>query len=252
MELKQRRFLIGLLLVGVVPAFLFKFVIGPISKKPERERQEREALLNQQRAQEWKISVGEAADITARASAKWRRDVVEAGAWGELGTLPPLVTVRRNDVGDFVFTNVSGQPICFAVARVALPARCDLGAFGTCQVMAPGEAVEFDTTRRRSDPPCHSGTLEFRIGNAMTSDLPWWSDSALEDFDRVTSGEGVGAVDRIDSSQLRAESMEGKKFLADTNAAERWRAVIAPLRQIQLDVMAAKQSGTAAEERSVE
>jgi hypothetical protein len=263
MEPKQRRFLISLLLVGVVPAALFKFVVGPIAEKPKREEQERAALLNKQRAQERKVAIDEAADITARARAKWRKDVLDANASGALGSIPPLVSVRRNDGGDFVFTNISGQPICFAVARVALPASCSFGPVGTCQTMAPGEEIEFDTTSRRSDPPCHSGTLEFRIGNSVTSDLPWWSDSALEDFDRVTglleaefkraqSGAGVGALDRFDLRQLQAENIEGEKFLADSTAAERWRTVIAPLRQIQLDAMIAKQSGAAEEERPIE
>jgi hypothetical protein len=262
MQPKQRRFLISLLLVGVVPAALFKFVIGPITAKAEREEQARVALLNEQRAQERKGAIDEAADITARARAKWRKEVLEAGASGALGTIPPLVTVRRNEVGDFVFTNVSGQPICFAVARIVLPARCTLGPVGTCQAMATGDEVEFDTTNRRNDPTCRSETLEFRIGNSVTSDLPWWSASALEDFDRVTalfetefkraqSGGGVGAVDGIESRQLKAESIEGEKFLADTTAADRWRTVITPLRQIQLDAMVAKQSGAVEEKPPV-
>jgi hypothetical protein len=263
MEPRQRRFLISLLLFGVVLAALFKFVVGPIVEKPEREEQEQETRLNEQRAHERMNALEKAAEITARARAKWRKDVLEANATGALGTIPPLVAVRRNDGGDFVFTNISGQPICFAVARVALPATCSLGPVGTCQTMAPGEEVEFDTTSLRGHPPCRSQTLEFRIGDSVTSDLPWWSDSALEDFDRITGliaaefkraqgGGGVGALDRIDSNQLQAESIEAEKFLADTTAAERWRTVIAPLRQIQLDVMFAKQSGAAAEETPVE
>jgi len=263
MEPKQRRFLISLLLSGLVLAALFKLVVGPIVEKPERDAQERATVLNDQRAQERMTALEKAAEITARARAKWRADVLAANASGKSGTMPPLVAVRRNDGGDFVFTNISGQPICFAVARVALPATCSLGPVGTCQVMEPGEEVEFDTSNRRNDPPCRSRTLEFRIGNSVASDLPWWSDSALEDYDRITgliaaefkraqSGGGVGALDNIDTRQLQAESLEAEKFLADTTAAERWRAVIAPLRQIQLDAMIAKQNGTAVEERPVE
>jgi hypothetical protein len=263
MEPGHRRILISLLVAAAVLAGLFKYVVGPIAEEPQREEQQRSAQQEVSHAAERTAAIDVAQDRTALARAKWRKDVTDAQAHGDSSATPPLIAVRRNDGGDFVFTNISGQPICFSVARVSLPARCVLGPVGVCQTMAPGEEVEFDTRARRNDPPCRSKTLEYRIGRPVTSDLPWWSDSALEDFDRVSAllaaefaraqkGAGVGATDAMSTSQLQAENADDAAFLGDTTAAQRWLDVLVPLQQIQLDVMAAKQAGTAGQELAVE
>ncbi len=257
MEPRQRSFLIWVVLATVLVAGLFRFVVKPIVEEPERKKEEQAVQRAEKQAKERMSALVEARDLMLEARTKWREAVATAQA-GAASSVPPLIDVQRNDSGDFVFTNISGQALCFSVARVALPARCDLGQPERCQPMAPGEKIEFNLDGRRDEQACRSQTLEYRIGRPVSSDLPWWSDSALEDFDRVTGlmeaeldraikGVGVGATDNLQTGQLRAENKSYKEFVAEADPAEGWRQVLEPLRKIQLDMMAAREGNVSPE-----
>ncbi|HZF16544.1 MAG TPA: hypothetical protein VE046_11420 [Steroidobacteraceae bacterium] len=252
MEPRQRSFLVSTLVGFGLLALLFKFVVQPIQEHPEREAQREAQERRAQQVKERSSEISELQDVMARARAKWRADVVAANATGATGSIPPLVRVHRNDAGEFVISNVSGEQICVSVQRVSLPARCAIGPRGRCQVMAAGQELEFVSPP--GDGACRSSTLEFRIGNELTADLPWWSETALADFDRVTglmeaefarasAGSGVGATDALSTRQLTDEANTAKAFLAQDSVAERWRPTLALLRQVQLDTMLAEQSG---------
>lgn len=249
---RQRTFLASTLVGFGLLALLFKFAVVPINERPAKQREEQKAQRDQQSQDARQRELARLADVTKRARTQWHEDVVAAGATGPNGSIPPLVLARRNDAGEFVITNISGEPICISVARVRDQQRCELGSHGRCQLMANGEEREFAAPS--SEGACRNSPLEFRIGNEVTTDLPWWSQSALEDFDRVTAlldeefararaGNGFGASDNFSNGQLASEAKAAEGYLAVEGIAERWAATLRPLRQIQLDRMVVEQSG---------
>lgn len=242
MDASQKKFLASLLLMGAFSALLFQCVIKPIRQRaesePERQlesaRQAREAAHSRLLAR---------ADEILLAREKWRSDVIKAGGTGPGSSIPPLIALRRNDAGEFMVTNIAGEPICLRMWRTRQAERCELGLRNRCVVISPGETMEFAAPNAQG--ACRGQGFEFRIGNEVTTDLPWWSASALDDFDRATSL--IRESSPLDYEALRREIEVAAAYLADEGVAERWKRVIEPLRQIQLDSMTSKEGAAESE-----
>lgn len=251
MDPSQRRFLVSLVFMAVALAGIFQFIVKPIREQPEKQRQAQQQERKQQNAARRERTLDRQQAIL-RAREKWRHEVVAAGATGRLGQVPPLVKLRRNDAAEYMVTNITSQPICVTIWRLALPQRCEIGRRGRCTVLQPGQELEF--TSPSGDGACRSKTLEFRIGNPVTTDLPWWSDTALEDFDRVTAllkaefaragkGTGHGPTDVFRTDQLLEEIRSAETYLEVQGIIGQWQAILDPLKQVQLDSMVGEQSG---------
>lgn len=231
-EANQKKFLASLLLMGVLSAVLFRCVIKPINEHVESEPERRLESARQAREAARDELVKRRDDILL-AREKWRSDVLEAGATGPDNTIPPLLTLERNDAGEFMVTNITEEPLCVRMWRTRQQERCELGPRNRCVAVAPGQTLEF--TAPGSDGACRGSGLEFRVGNEVTTDLPWWSASAMDDFDRVTGQMRNRELPNFE--ELRREVEAAEAYLAQEGIAEDWKAVIEPLRQVQLDRM---------------
>jgi hypothetical protein len=245
MDPRQRRFLVSLVLMAVVLAGIMQFVVKPIREQPAKQRQAQQQERTRQSAARREHTL-ERQQAILDARGKWRDEVVEAGATGPAGRVPPLVKLRRNDAAEYMVTNITSQPICVTIWRLALPQRCEIGRRGRCTVLQPGQELEF--TSPPGNGVCRSKTLEFRIGRQTTTDLPWWSDTALDDFDRVTAlleaeferarqGAGHGPTDVFSTDQLLEEIRAAEGYLEVEGIVEQWKSVIDPMKQVQLDSM---------------
>jgi len=132
-----------------------------------------------------------------RLRTSWTADLRAAGAHGAEGVVPPMLDVIDSGQGVQV-TNIGDQTVCLDLRRsharlgIGLDYQCALwserGGLHSCVEFKPGQSEWLRMSSARPDlPDCSGQPLEFRVGAWETTGPGWWSDAALDDFDRQTA-----------------------------------------------------------------
>jgi hypothetical protein len=164
---------------------------------------------------------------TARSIAveKWRADILTATALGEIGAVPPMLTVR--ETGSLVqLTNRGAGPACVQLARVTRPntdavERCQVGP-ATCSMVKPGATLRLHVDRSGAKDNCLNAALEFRVGNVDFPEPSWWSRTAFNEFaDRTLD------ISYKEEADLQADIARFEATVEDQGRAARWRQELA-------------------------
>ena len=173
--------------VALCALFLFGFVL-PLTF----DRSQDKAL-----AEEHASVASEYMEMQKRLRLQWREDVEAADAHGGEGVVPPMLQVL--DSGDGVqVTNISDTSLCLDLRRSLARSgpgydyQCALwserGSLHSCVKYEPGHTEWLRMSSKRPDlPDCSGEPLEFRVGDWKEDSIGWWSDAALEEFDRHTA-----------------------------------------------------------------
>ena len=127
----------------------------------------------------------------------WANDLRAAAAHGAEGVVPPMLEVIDSGQGVQV-TNIGNQSLCLDLRRSyaklgqSLDYQCALwavnGGLHNCVDYAPGEKKFLRMSSARPDlPDCSGQPLEFRIGTWEKKGPGWWSDVAIDGFERETA-----------------------------------------------------------------
>lgn len=137
----------------------------------------------------------------------WRRDLVDAHAVGARNVTPPMLGVQ--EVGSLVIvTNRGTTPACVLVTRVSAGLeRCAVGS-GHCTELPAGKTARLPTLLAGNPEGCHTGTLEFRVGDVDHPEPSWWSESALADFGNVDPNPAFADRWSDDLLQTEVERLE--------------------------------------------
>jgi hypothetical protein len=186
-----------------------------VSRQQAAEEQEREQLA-------WRRNA-----LAERLIINWRGDVEYLGAIGKPGEVPKTlkVTELREQVE---VANLSDRPMDLAMARVKPSSgggyeRC-LFDNGNVIRIGPHGSYRFQIPQGGSQPGCMDGMLEFRVGEAGSEDLPWWSKSALQDVAEFTPPLPTTVDTSLET--LRAQIADLERRVDDKGRADRWRARI--------------------------
>jgi len=188
---------------------------------------------------------------------QWREDVRAAGAHGAEGVVPPMLQVL--DSGDGVqVTNISDETICLDLRRslakfsVGYDYQCalwsDRGGFHSCVDYEPGHTEWLHMSQRPDMPSCAGEPLEFHVGGWKEDSIGWWSDAALEEFDRQT-GQDHRETTLFDPADMRSDHFmlevmrelrtkpvgpsRVANWLMQLNAADQKRATLAVASPVQ-------------------
>ncbi|HUQ10132.1 MAG TPA: hypothetical protein VM146_07425 [Steroidobacteraceae bacterium] len=164
---------------------------------------------------------------TARSIAveKWRADMLTATALGEIGAVPPMLTVRETG-SQVQLTNRGAGPACVQLARVTRPKtdaveRCQVGP-ATCSMIKPGATLRLQVDRSGAKDDCLNAVLEFRVGNVDFPEPSWWSRTAFNEFaDRATD------ISYKQEADLQADIARFEATVEDQGRAARWRQELA-------------------------
>jgi hypothetical protein len=172
--------------------------------------------------------------LEAQARIRWRADVDAAGAKGPPGLVPPMLEIREETPGQWRVTNRSERSVCVSIARVARSAKgvtnydhCPSDIAVGCREIARRGSRQFVFHRNERSRACIAATFEFRVGTPQKPEPTWWSDSALEEFDRDVSEPPQYA--EFDILHLRGEIAVVEAMLAERDRASRWRRELASI-----------------------
>jgi hypothetical protein len=163
-------------------------------------------------------------DLRAQTRTRWRADMEAAGATGAPGVVPPMLEVYDQGRGVWRVTNRHSQWVLVRLSRVAPPEGASV-AWRRCVLDESSPFLEIPaggTRRFVLEAGCAGSLLEFRVGEQMRPDLPWWTSTALEEFDRGTSRIDSGH-EHWNAARLTAEISSLENTLANTDRAARWR-----------------------------
>jgi hypothetical protein len=156
---------------------------------------------------------------------KWRADVLTANALGEIGAIPPMLTVR--ETGSQVrITNRGASPACVQLTRVTRPKtdaveRCQVGP-PTCSMVKPGATLRLQVARNDSKDSCLHAVLEFRVGTVDLPEPSWWSRTAFNEF-----ADPPMDISYKEETDLQADIARFEATVKDQARAARWRQELA-------------------------
>jgi len=127
----------------------------------------------------------------------WANDLRAAAAHGSEGVVPSMLEVIDSGQGVQV-TNIGNETLCLDLRRSyaklgqGLDYQCALwserGGLHSCIEYAPGHKEFLRMNSARPElPDCSGQPLEFRIGTWEKKGPGWWSDVAIDAFERETA-----------------------------------------------------------------
>jgi hypothetical protein len=165
-------------------------------------------------------------ELSAVVPARWRDDVMAAGATGKPGEVPPMIRMTPVQRGMWQVTNLIDKPVCVRITRVieedGRRQRCPLDAETQCREIGRKASRRILLYENPSVPACAHGQLEFRVGTAASPEPSWWTRTALEDFDPAAVVDDL-RYRKYSIDHLRGEIALFEAMLADRQRATRWR-----------------------------
>lgn len=157
---------------------------------------------------------------------KWRADLLTANAIGEIGAVPPMLSVREAG-GQVRITNRSLQPVCVSLARVTRPntdavERCQVGP-AECSMVKPAATLRLPLTRTGAKESCLHAAFEFRVGTVDFPEPSWWSRTAINTFSDPRKD-----ISYKDETDLQSDIARFEATVEDVDRAARWRRDLAP------------------------
>jgi hypothetical protein len=156
---------------------------------------------------------------------KWRADVLASNALGEIGEVPPMLSVR--DAGSQVHvTNRGAGPVCVQLARVTRAntdavERCQVGP-ATCSLVKPASTLTLQASGTNALEACPHAALEYRVGNVDAPEPTWWSRTAFNGFRDAPMDIGYKG-----EADLHADIARFEATVEDADRAARWRRELA-------------------------
>jgi hypothetical protein len=171
--------------------------------------------------------------LRADARARWRADLVAAGATGAPGVVPPILEVKPKGPGIWQVKNLSPATVCVRLARVSQPEygkgrwlRCPLDVIQECSEILAGTTRHLTLEVNDRVAGCVSTLLEYEVGTFNQPEPSWWSATALENLDAPDSSPDR-AHTKWSLEQLRDEITRLERLLAQADRAARWRRELA-------------------------
>jgi hypothetical protein len=199
-------------------------VLHEAQARANEARIARESAANAQRER----AMSEVLTLRGRVVAKWRADIETAKSSADPGVVPPMLRVAEHGTF-FEVTNQGADAVCLSMERVARHAdaieRCRIGG-ETCQALLPGATARLQLFRSGNPEGCLEAPLEFRLGDAFTPELSWWSGPAVGDY---TDGDAAERYRRFSTAELAREKRLLDGLLADDARAARWIEQLAGL-----------------------
>jgi hypothetical protein len=156
---------------------------------------------------------------------KWRADLLTANAVGEIGAVPPMLTVRETGA-QVQLTNRGAAPLCVALARVTRPntdavRRCQVGP-ADCSLVKPRATIRLQLLRTDARESCTHAAFEYRVGHVDFPEPSWWSRTAINTFNDPPQD-----IDYKQDADLETDIARFEATVEDADRAARWRHELA-------------------------
>ena len=156
---------------------------------------------------------------------KWRADLLTANAVGEIGAVPPMLTVRETGT-QVQLTNRGSAPLCVSLARVTRPntdavRRCQVGP-AECSLVKPKATIRLQLLRTDARESCTHAAFEYRVGHVDYPEPSWWSRTAINAFSDAPQD-----IDYKQDADLEADIARFEATVEDADRAARWRRELA-------------------------